>query len=212
MNRQFSACACAVLCTGANAAADTWSEVGDAGQTLSTAQMITGEPGLLTQITGNLNSGGDVDLYMICLDFPVDFSVIATSDPGGLTPILYLFDSSGMGVKYAASADPFGASWFDNLWVGPAGAYYLGVGSRDAAAVDFGGQAIWNDSTGSQFAPNGPGQNNPLQDFTFAIGGEAQGDYTLQMRGTDMFPGTPTPGTLALLAIAGLVTRRRRRS
>jgi hypothetical protein len=64
----------------------TWSESGDgggdAGQTLTTAQMISGSPGLVTQVFGSLGAGNDVDLYKICLDQPDEFSVVAHSDSG----------------------------------------------------------------------------------------------------------------------------------
>lgn len=214
MKLQLSALACAVLCAGAPALAGeaVWNEVGDAGQLMSTAQIITGEPGLLDRINGTLGPDGDVDLYEICLDQPSDFSAIAQSTVGGPSPILFLFDASGDGVKFAASSDPFAPSWFDNLFIDAAGHYFLGIASRDAFALDAIGQQIWTQSgTGSQFAPNGPGAENKLSQWNFTEGLE-QGGYTVEIRGVDFFPPVPSPGAFALLGVAaGMFARPNRR-
>ncbi len=214
MKFQLRASACAVLCAATTpvvAAEDVWNEVGDAGQTMSDAQTITGAPGLLDRINGTLGDNGDVDLYEICLDFPADFSAIATSTVGGPSPLLFLFNDAGMGVKFAGSSDSFAPTWFDNLFIGAAGHYFLAVASRDALALNLTGQQIWTQNTGGQFAPNGPGANEHLDEWNFTEGSN-QGQYTVEIRGVDFFPPVPSPGALALLGIAGLLFTRRRRS
>lgn len=215
MNYKGIIITCAVMCATGVAHAGTWSESanggGDAGPLLNSAQMISGDPGLLTEIKGSHN-GSDVDLYKICLDFPNDFSAVATSDNGGPTPMLFLFDVNGIGVKFFASSNPNDPSWFDNQWVVALGAgdYYLGVTTRNATALNDGGMAIWNQTTGAQRQPTGPGGPGPLDSWQFTVGEPTPSNYTIAITGVDYY--VPAPGALALLGMGGLlgITRRRR--
>ena len=61
------------------ARAQTWTEVGDAGDLIATAQTTVGA-GAITQITGSLPLSDDVDLYCVRL----------TSVPPAGTPLVQL--------------------------------------------------------------------------------------------------------------------------
>ena len=109
--RQRLAIACAfaaalVPAAAATAASVTWAEVGDAGQTLSTAQVVIGLPGdTLTAITGNISSASDHDLYDIRITNGATFSATTVGTPGTLDDTqLFLFNSAGIGV-YANDDD-----------------------------------------------------------------------------------------------------------
>jgi hypothetical protein len=80
--------------------AGTWTEVGDAGNNLSGAQIVSGS-GLLTKIFGHLSAPGDstglVDIYRLYIYDPVNFS--AFSSGGVPDPELFLFDVNGYGLE-----------------------------------------------------------------------------------------------------------------
>ena len=76
-----------------------WTEVGDAGNALNTAQRRSGD-GPLTQIVGQFNAAGDtggpfVDIYRFLVVSPISFS--ATTSGTGYDPALFLFDAGGFG-------------------------------------------------------------------------------------------------------------------
>ena len=113
--RQRLAIACAfaallVPAAAATAASVTWAELGDAGQTLATAQVVTGNlADNLTAITGNISSASDHDLYEIRITNGATFSATTVDQFG--TPStaiddtqLFLFNSAGIGV-YANDDD-----------------------------------------------------------------------------------------------------------
>ena len=71
------------------------SESGDAGDLPSTAQNLG--PGAVTEILGSFTSGGDVDVYRVCLTDGASFSA-STVVPMSLDTQLFLFDADGLGV------------------------------------------------------------------------------------------------------------------
>ena len=86
----------AVAVIAGAAAADTWTEIGDAGQ-LPGSEQIIGGTGALTQIIGNISSNVDVDLFRIYISDPAAFSASSTGGASFNTNMA-LFDASGMGV------------------------------------------------------------------------------------------------------------------
>src|SRR5262245_33047576 len=81
--------------------ADIFTEVGDAGQTVGTAQTTVGA-GFLDEIRGTIGSPGptgDVDLFVIFISNPSGFSATTVGTPGTLANTqLFLFDVNGRGV------------------------------------------------------------------------------------------------------------------
>jgi hypothetical protein len=97
------------LCLATNAdATTTWTEVGDAGELLSTAQTTVGTSPL-TQIGGVLLNNLDVDLFKIYINDHANFTA---STIGGVIfdSMLFLFDSSG---KFIIGDDDFSLGGFD---------------------------------------------------------------------------------------------------
>jgi hypothetical protein len=71
-----------------------WTEVGDAGQLVSTAQMPTGDD-RLRNIYGTVSTNNDVDLYRIYISNPTTFSAAVNSTSGDLDSGLVLFNEGG---------------------------------------------------------------------------------------------------------------------
>ncbi|HEU4830613.1 MAG TPA: PEP-CTERM sorting domain-containing protein [Candidatus Saccharimonadales bacterium] len=109
--------------------ASTWTEVGDAGDLLNTAQTPLGE---VTNITGTASTTADADLYKIFISTPTTFSAAVTGGDGGDNDFsLALFNANGLGV-YAnddATTDNGQPGFPANHELGPKlpGVYYLAV-------------------------------------------------------------------------------------
>jgi hypothetical protein len=185
------------------------SEVGDAGQTLGTAQNTTGGSNPLTDIYGAIAVGApDVDLYRIYISNPAAFSAITyrSPDPPYIDDMLYLFDATGRGVY----ADDDGGANLEaylpanHAW-GPqsAGTYYLGIGSC-CHFPDSAGGAIF-DFAASLSGPSGPGGALPLNGWSGTS--YNTGEYRIMLTGAE-FPiedgEVPEPAT-ALLVSLGLL-------
>ncbi|MBN2473196.1 MAG: DVUA0089 family protein [Pirellulales bacterium] len=83
------------LQTGVSALGAFWTEAGDAGQLLPTAQVIRGT-GRLDQIAGTLAGDDDVDLYRIRITDPDAFSITVSANLSTDNDAqLFLFDSAG---------------------------------------------------------------------------------------------------------------------
>jgi hypothetical protein len=72
-----------------------WTEIGDAGQLVSTAQMPTGDEGRLRNIYGTISTNNDVDLFRIYISNPTTFSAGVSSTSGNLDSGLILFNEGG---------------------------------------------------------------------------------------------------------------------
>ena len=72
-----------------------WTEIGDAGQLVSTAQMPTGDEGRLRNIYGTISTNNDVDLFRIYISNPTTFSAGVSSTSGNLDSGLILFNQGG---------------------------------------------------------------------------------------------------------------------
>jgi hypothetical protein len=185
-------------------------EIGDAGETLATAQDTTGTGAVLDSISGALEDLGDVlgpddiDLYKISIFNPGDFSVMvdaALTDPND--PDLWLFNTLGEVVLYddcnesspdciPSTMPEFAAGDLS----GDSGVYFLGI---------------------SLFYSNPDNIDDPQ---TLATGwfrdplpSFQTGPYTLSLTGVETAPrAVPEPGTLALfgLGLAGMGLARRR--
>lgn len=149
--------------------ADTWTEVGDAGQTLPSAQYtgaVGGNP--LSMIFGSLGSSGDVDVYYINIAVASTFSattVNALTTTAGLDTQLYLFGSNGAAI-YANDDDPGGLSSQSTLpagnLLGPLspGFYYLAIATSGNEPVNFANTLLFTPDSPS-FTIRGPATSVP---------------------------------------------------
>ncbi|MBX3357294.1 MAG: hypothetical protein KF745_02590 [Phycisphaeraceae bacterium] len=211
------------LCVSASAlAGPDWTEVGDAGFNLGTAQVPFGTAGVLNTITGAL-SGSNLlpdfeDCYLIRIIDPVNFSIsITTSD---FNAQLFLFNITVTNQAYGLLAnDDRSISDFRPLLTGmstdgpgpvvvPAvGDYMLAVTGFNRDPVSISGPIFDQMTTTEISRADGIGGLNPHIDWT----GEGEtGNYIITATGIT-FPQLPAPGTLPLLAAAGVFAARRRR-
>ncbi len=183
-----------------------FTEIDDAGQLVSTAQVVNSQPPgtALESISGTLTRveiGGsyfdDVDLYKIYLTGDRTFSVTVTDDIGGGYGGIELFDANGFGV--------YANSWPD-LFPGqtplPAGhpltplepgIYYLGISNWANSALSSGGE-IFDYLEGFQglASPIGPGGGAALSDWFvgYGYGGEYVEPYSITLTGAEFVQGS----------------------
>lgn len=128
-----------------------WNEVGDAGDTLATANVPTGG-GTLDEILGHLPDDDPkfIDLYKILIPDLSQFG--ATSAVNGTELFdswLYLFDVDGKGIAASGSStDRFFASNGEiaqGSFSGPGGVHYLGISRLLTVAVNASGDPIFED-------------------------------------------------------------------
>ncbi|PQO35343.1 PEP-CTERM sorting domain-containing protein [Bremerella cremea] len=207
--------------TGISRAEILWSELGDAGESLGTAQAISGMDEI-TSIIGTIESSAtlgyeDVDLFKIYIE---DFSIFSatTKNSAALDTDLFLFDSKGFGLAsngdnvFATPPELFATIPSDSVSGSP-GIYYIGIAFAGDYPKSVTGR-IFPDlfdlsSTGKVLGPISPGGNNPLSNW------EYDGDpgriplpasYEINLTGVNTVPDVvPEPGS-SLLILTGLAS------
>lgn len=197
------------------ASAVTFNEVGDTGQTLSTAQTV-GEGS--DQISGTISSSTDVDLYKLSL--PSGSFSASTQGGSSFDTELYLFDSIGKGIVFNDDVTGFSAPSFIQATLA-AGDYYLAITGWDNAPISSGGKIFPDNSfigsavnNGLQ-GPNGPGGSGILTSWVEGQTNQNGGPYTIFLSpSTSMSqPATsvPEPITVIGTVIGGIVALRMRK-
>jgi len=210
--KRFSVFLCIVLLVFGivgSAKALPWTEIGDAGQLISTAQLTVGSDPL-TEINGNISNPNDVDLYEIFINAPSSFSASMNWPSGTVDFVdaeLFLFDAAGLGVAW--NDDTAGPDFRPEIPAGSAvqpttiGIYYLGIAAFDNMPVSSGG-LIFINSLDDPTGPDGPGAAFPVSDWTGVDKNvETFGPYSITLTGTS-FGAVPEPTTMLLFG-AGLV-------
>ncbi len=205
MTRFYFSAACAMLALFAcslSAHAQTYTEAGDTGQLLGSAQNVGGA---VNRIEGTLFNG-DIDLFRADFDFTGTLTVNALALAGGLNMNLHSFNSAG---NPRGANDDFGGSLNSQLTLAISpGAYYFGVGQNNLEALD---------NTNTIIQDNDNGTLNPAGVLAGWQGpGVGSGAYAITFSmPTAASAAVPEPGSIALLvgiALSGAAFLRRRLS
>ncbi len=164
------------------ARAQSWTESGDAGEFVATAQVTTGAGGL-SSLAGVLSAHGDVDVYCVQLTAvpPVGLPLVslnpctAMADPG-----VYLFDAGGLGL----SANLTCAGGQKEVPAPPTslapGLYYVAVAHYDWQPSSAGGNIFPFAFTGP-LLPTGPGAGSALNNWVGPLTFVGPTSYTLTL-------------------------------
>lgn len=225
MNKLTQAVAVSVFATGlaaGHAQAVTFTQVGDTGQTLETAQVIPGGTQTLDSIAGTLAAPNVVNLFRIVLAGGQTFSATTINvntlvelpidqqlgSPTALLPDpqLFLFDAAGRGVY--GNDDSFGTAQASltsgGLSPTAAGTYFLAIASTGYNPVSAGGNIFGDADASGILAATGAGATSPLTGF--GGDGAAGGDYQITFTGvTANAAGVPEPSETAGLIVAGVL-------
>jgi hypothetical protein len=197
-----------VVALAGTASAQTWVEMGDAGQDGVGAAQATVGSGALDTITGTV--GLDVDLFQIRITDVAGFSA-STIGGAGFDTQLFLFAADGTGIT--ENDDSGGLQSLINsdglLGSGAtAGIYYLALTSFNNQPIDGDGLGMFGFSTwpgsGDQRMPSTMGSL-----VSWDGSGFEEGDYSIRLTGAEY--SVPAPASLALLGLGGLAAARRRR-
>ena len=199
-----------------NASAIVFVEVGDAGESLDTAQMVGGG---VTQITGNVN--GDADMFGFYWGGGSFYAntVGSTGDTQ-----LFLFDSSGAGIWGNDDGVSFAGPAYISDPALSAGTYYLGISSYDydpysASGVmfqSFPWEPLYGPSNGTETLTNWDGTSFAASAYTINFQQiDADGNPVGDPTGTGTAPTQiPEPASIALmgLGLLGLGLQHRRKN
>lgn len=197
-----------------------WSEVGDAGELLGTAQQPVGA-GALDSISGTIGRVNERDLFRIRITDPASFSAVTSGgDPANpatqLDAMLALFDANGVGILL----NDDGVFDNGNSELGPLagvspGIYFLAIFDDDTLPVSGSGafpdDLIWTPPVSpftGQRVPDGGGASAPLSGWVAELSTQLGSPYTIALTGAAFVP-EPSVALLALAATALLAARRR---
>jgi hypothetical protein len=208
-------------------ASGVWFEAGDAGRLPSTAQVTAGS-GPLDTILGNLFhpdftlSALDVDLYLIRIFDPLNFSAATVNAPGLYVsdPQLFLFTSAGTGV-YMNDDDESGVHGSQSRLpaahaFSPArpGSYFLGIGWWNNEPLSVTGTIFSSvNVSGTNGLDRGAGGANQVTAWNDNVLArlDLETAYEIALTGATFAIPEPTPFLLTGSALVWLFWRRRRR-
>jgi hypothetical protein len=235
----MTAVAIALTALATPARGQDFCEDGDAGSLPGSSQAVTGI-GAAHRIHGTTSSTGPIpdleDMYLINIVDPLGFSATVTTDDPGTDHAAQLWLFAGRSLaSFPADIGLLGSNGRDLPFIGAeignqstdgtminlteAGLYYVAISGQDMVPGGDGrrpqsvGLDIFQFGAMSEVSgPDGPG--GFLGGGTGVIdgwGGEGEtGSYTINLTGVEFLPPVPTPGAVALLALAAMRPRRRR--
>jgi hypothetical protein len=216
---------CALDATFQQTTETVWSEVGDAGNGVASAQDV-GEG--IDRIDGTFSDGQDADVFRVHVADPQNFSALVHG-AYVLDSQVFLLRLDGTGIAGnddLNGGDPVNACDFDGCWSGlpgdhplldglTSGDYLIAVSQWDYDPVNDSFDEIFADFADSEedegvFGPTGPGGSDPLDGF--AIGDGEIGlweDYSITMTGTVPEPDETLLRVVALASLLACARRRR---
>ncbi len=210
--RALSGLAAILVLSAGSLHAQIYAEIGDAGQTLATAQTTGVTSGqMLISITGTISGVNDADMFIFTLTSPMTFSA---STVNGLTLVdtaLFLFRSNGTGVY--TNDDANGTTLQSTLPAGTGftislspGVYFLGISLSGNEPINLNSQLLFNGFPGGDStAVRGPAAGiNPAthSNFNGLAGFAEMGAYQINLTGAATASAIPEPSTTALSAVA----------
>lgn len=200
-SRAWLACLVLGSLVASRASAQTWTEIGDAGELLSNYQNAYGT-GALTAINGTI-ANNNADIFGIYISNPGIFSATTSGDLSD--PQLFLFRLDGTGIL--GNDDTGGALGLQaqlpagdsRLTVLSAGHYILALSGYDRDPLDFSGNPLFEDHY--------PGLDLALSAGPLAQWGgtSSTGDYTITLTGASFVPIPEPAATAAIAACVGAV-------
>ncbi len=195
------------------ASASTWTEVGNAGPALPTANVVTNANP--TAILGEVGAPDDADLFALNLTAGLLFTATSTG-VGALNDILdtqlFLFDAGGRGLRYNDDLDF--TNFYSHIVYTPttSGRFYLGISAVNFNPRDAAGNFIYLSDPFDPTASPGASTRGALASWASGPSGLTDsGRYRINLSGAAAIA-VPEPASAPLVAlgIAGLLAVRRR--
>jgi hypothetical protein len=178
-SRSIVAAAGLALAASSCALAQSWAEVGDAGELPASAQLANGT-GQLFSISGTIGGPSDTDMYLmeVC-----DFGAFSATTVGGATfdTQLFLFNISGLGLASNDDSQATTQSTITSQFVPSNGACYLAISAYDRDPVSAGGLIFDPPAFTTEVNANGPGGGSPISGWLNAT--TTIGAYTITLTG-----------------------------
>jgi hypothetical protein len=216
-----------------------WVEQGDAGSLPGGAQIVAGS-GSLGKISGalqgalTLDGAADfVDMYLIYIDDPQNFSATTTFLGGGNAQFdsqLWLFKVDGLGllgnddtfipsplvdsdgkIVSGSTLGPAATDQTGQMITDP-GMYLLAISNQFMVPASPGGLICLFASSIEISGPDGQGGTQPIsfwQNTSLESGNPSSGTYSIGLTGTSLVPG-PSGAVALLIGLIGLRGRARR--
>ncbi|MFN7162030.1 MAG: DVUA0089 family protein [Fimbriimonadales bacterium] len=182
-------CALWTLATAQN----IYQEQDDAGDLPETAQATGADTTTpLNAIRGTLGAN-DVDMYVIYISDPANFSATTVNNETTFDTQLWLFDAEGKGVVFNddAAGDASRRSRIDNstncLTGRQAGIYYIAVSRYNRDAIGCNDQLLWNNFPSNTVrCPDGPESGSRVAGWVGATA--TAGNYEITLTGASTAP------------------------
>lgn len=187
-----------VFLNQSSAHAQTFTEQGDAGQLLGSAQSVGGP---FNRIEGSLLPSGDIDLYRVVFDFTGSLTIDAIGLTGNLNMNLHAFNANG---NPLGANDDGGGGQNSRLTLAiTPGTYFFGVGQNNLEALNSQSSIIQDNDNGILQPQgvlagwSGPGAGSGTYAITFSsptaigsVAGPEPASFALITLGTLAFGGT----------------------
>jgi hypothetical protein len=205
----------ALALTAGSLHAQIYTEVGDAGQTLATAQTTGPTSGQsLSTILGTISGISDADLFIFTITSPTTFSASTVNGATALDTALFLFRSGGTAIY--TNDDANGATLQSTLPAGTSftmtlspGVYYLGISLSGNEPINLNNQLLFAGFPGGDTtAVRGPAAGinpNTHSNFDNLAGFAEMGAYQITLTSAATAAAVPEPSTTALSVVAATI-------